>query len=162
MEAFTDVPSQLNTFATNTMNIDTDIKSLQASITDAILMGDQVVGQQGNRDVIRQSKERNEELKHNKESIEKDIRKKEGIINRNNRDFSDVKDSLPPTLPKKTLHVMEDYTMAVLTISYIFMVLAFIAWYTTTSSDMTSGLMRGVLMSGLGTMIFMLVMYYLI
>lgn len=162
MESFVDVPSQLTTFASNTMNIDTDIKGLQASITDALLMGDQIVGQQGNRHVIKQLKERNSELKMEKETLEKDIRKQEAVINRTNRDFSDVKDSLPPTLPKKTLHVMEDYTMAVLTIAYLFMVLAFIWWYSSTASDMTSGLIRALLMSGLGSMIFLLVMYYLI
>jgi hypothetical protein len=162
MESFVDVPSQLTTFATNTMNIDTDIKGLQASITDAMMMGDQVVGQQGHRDVIKQSKDRNAELKNNKEELEKDIRKKESIVNRSNRDFSDVKDSLPQTLPNKTLNMIEDYTMAVLSIAYLFMILSFIWWYASTSSDMTSGLLRGSLMSGLGTMIFLLVMYYVV
>jgi hypothetical protein len=144
------------------MNIDTDVKGLQSSITDALMMGDKVVGQQGNLDVIKQSKNRNDELKHNKEELEKDIRKKEAIVNRSNRDFSDVKDSLPQTLPKKTLNVIEDYTMAVLSIAYLFMILSFIWWYASTSSDMTSGLIRGVIMSGLGTMIFLLVMYYMV
>lgn len=162
MESFVDIPSQLTTFASNTMNIDTDVKNLQASITDALLMGDQVVGQQGNRDVIKQSKDRNLELQADKEALEKDIRKKEAIINRSNRDFSDVKDSLPMTLPKKTLHVIEDYTMAVLSIAYIFLILSFIWWYTSSSSDVMSGLIRSVLMSGLGSMIFILVLYYLI
>ena len=137
--------------------VDTDIRGLQTSITDALLMGDQIVGQQGNRDLVQQTKERNRELKENKEKIEKDIRKKEAIINRANRDFSDTK--VPPT---SALHVIEDYTMAMVAMSYLFLVLVFIWWYTLQAETILSGLLRSLLFSALGSVIVAMVLYYVV
>ena len=52
------------------------------------------------------------------------INKKEAIIERSNRDFTDIKDTLPETQPKKVLHFIEDYTLAFVTIAYLFMIVA--------------------------------------
>ena len=157
MEHFTDVPN----FTKDLMNTASDIKGLQASITDALLMGDQIVGQQGNRDVVKQSKERNKELTETKNELEADIRKKDAIINRTNRDFTDVKDTLPQTQEKKALNVIEDYTMALLAITYLFMIIAYIAWYTSTSTEKVSGLIQAIVSSIVVTMLFILLLYYL-
>lgn len=85
-----------------------------------------------------------EQLSKRKKELIKDVEMKEGIINRSNRDFSDVKDTLPEHLPKKTLHVVEDYTMAILAMSYLFMVIAAVYLYTITSTEPMSAMLRGI------------------
>ena len=85
-----------------------------------------------------------EQLSKRKKELIKDVEMKEGIINRSNRDFSDVKDTLPEHLPKKTLHVIEDYTMAILAMSYLFMVIAAVYLYTITSTEPMSAMLRGI------------------
>ena len=62
--------------------------------------------------------------------ISKEIEKGEGIIARSNRDFADVHDTISEPQPKKTLRFIEDYTLAILAISYIFMIIACIYIYT--------------------------------
>ena len=66
----------INTIATDTMNIDADIQALKASIQDALLMGDQIVGTNSNTQVVRQAQLRNKELKETKTALEVDIRQK--------------------------------------------------------------------------------------
>jgi hypothetical protein len=150
----------INTLATDTMNIDTDIQSLKASIQDALLMGDQIVGQNSNTQVVRQAQLRNKELKETKDALEVDIRKKEGIINRTNRDFSDVKDSLPQTQSNQILHVVEDYTVAILVVSYLFAILGFITSSVIQAAEFWSGLGQALLASTIFTMISTLILYY--
>lgn len=154
------MPTGINTLASDTMNIDADIKGLQASIHDALLMGDQIVGQNSNTAVVLQAKLRNKELKETKEAIEVDLRKKEGIINRTNRDFSDVKDSLPQTQSNQVLNVVEDYTVAIMVVSYLFAILGFIAWYVIQASEFWSGLGQALLVSIIFTMLFTMILYY--
>jgi len=151
---------RINNLASDTMNIDADIKGLQASIHDALLMGDQIVGQNSNTDVVRQAQLRNKELKETKQQFEADLRKKEAIINRTNRDFSDVKDSLPQTQSDKVLHVAEDYTVAILLIAYVFAILGFITSYVIQSSEFWSGLGQALVASVIFTMLSTLILYY--
>jgi hypothetical protein len=84
------------------------------------------------------------QLQNRKNDLIEDLKKKETIINRSNRDFSDVKDTIPENLPKKTLNVVEDYTMAILAMSYLFMVIAAIYLYTITSTEPMSAMLRGI------------------
>ena len=85
-----------------------------------------------------------DQLAKRKKELIKDVEMKEAIINRSNRDFSDVKGTLPEHLPKKTLHVIEDYTMAILAMSYLFMVIAAVYLYTITSTEPMSAMLRGI------------------
>jgi|UniRef100_A0A6C0DE91 hypothetical protein len=150
----------INTLATDTMNIDADIQGLKDSIQDALLMGDQIVGQNSNTQVVRQAQLRNKELKETKNDLEVDIRKKEGIINRTNRDFSDVKDSLPESQTDQALHVVEDYTVAILLVSYLFAILGFITSYVIHAAEFWSGLGQALLASTIFTMLSTLILYY--
>jgi len=154
------MPTVINTIATDTMNIDTDIQGLKASIQDALLMGDQIVGTNSNTQVVRQAQLRNKELKETKIALEVDIRKKEAIVNRTNRDFSDVKDSLPQTQSNQILHVVEDYTVAILVVSYLFAILGFITSYVIQAAEFWSGLGQALLASTIFTMLSTLILYY--
>ena len=122
-----------NNFATDTVKLQEDISSLRATTNDALIMGDTMFGQFGYNDIAKQVKERNNELNNKKAKFKKDIEKGEAIINRSNRDFTDVHNTVSKPQPKTTLRFIEDYSLAILTISYIFMIIAAIYIYTATS-----------------------------
>lgn len=123
-------------------------------------MGDQIVGTNSNTQVVRQAQLRNKELKETKTALEVDIRKKEAIVNRTNRDFSDVKDSLPQTQSNQILHVVEDYTVAILVVAYLFAILGFITSYVIQAAEFWSGLGQALLASTIFTMLSTLILYY--
>ena len=122
-----------NKLAENILTLEEDIRSLQSTTSDTLTMGGTMFGQFGYNDIAKQVKERNNDLKNKKENLSKEIEKGEGIIARSNRDFTDVHATVSEPQPKKTLHFIEDYTLAILVISYIFMIIAIIYIYTITS-----------------------------
>jgi hypothetical protein len=119
-----------NKLAENIIKLEEDIISLRATTNDALIMGDTMFGQSGYNDIAKQVRERNNDLKTKKENLSKDIEKGEAIIARSNQDFTDVHDTVIEPQPKKTLRFIEDYTLAILAISYIFMIIAVIYIYT--------------------------------
>ena len=139
-----------------------DSISLRASIGNSLHMGDSMFGEFGYADVSKQVSDRNAELKRKKNALKKSIDKNEATITRSGRDFTDVKDSLPETLPDTTLHVIEDYTVAVVLISYLFMVLSFIFYYTSQAAVFTTGLFQSVLGSVLVTIIIGMIFNYIV
>ena len=118
-----------------------------------------------NRGVQKVNKQLNtkfNELKEEYNKIRDDIDKKESIIRKSNRDFTDVKDSLPEIQPKERLHVFEDYTVAFLSISYLFMCISFIYVYTYLSESKVNGFFRALLISFILTLFLFLFLYYLL
>jgi len=136
-----------NSFATTTFKLKNDIEILQANVGDSLMMGDSIFGKAGHAEIVNAVKERNNDLKTKKETVMKDVDHKESIINRSNRDFSDVKDSLPETQPKKVLHFMEDYTLAILLMAYLFMIITCIYMYTATAPIPMTALFNGIMIS---------------
>lgn len=125
-------------------------------------MGDSIFGEAGHVDIRNEVKKRNSELKQERDQLREDIDKKEVIIQKNNRDFSDVKDTLPEKLPNKKLNVIEDYTVAFLTIAYIFMIISFIYFYTMTSNEKLNAFFRALLISSMVSLVLLLLLYYLL
>ena len=115
-------------FATKTLAIQQDIDSLKSTITDSLVMGNTIFGPYGLDDIRLQLTATNKDLLIKKEKIRMEINKNEAMIERSDRDFSDVKDSITEDKPKK-LHFIEDYTLAILCISYLFMLIALIYLY---------------------------------
>ena len=138
-----------------------DSEFLRASIGNSLHMGDSMFGEFGYADVSKQVSDRNAELKRKKEALKKSIDKKEAIISRSGRDFTDVKDTLPETLPNKTLHVLEDYTVAVVLIAYLFMLLSFIYYYTSQATVFITGLIQSIVGGVILTMMMALIFYYI-
>lgn len=83
-------------------------------------------------------------------------------MDRSNRDFIDVKRTLPEKQPKKLLHFIEDYTMALLAISYLFMIIVGIYYYSMVNGtfDM-SKCAQSIGYSGLISIIMGMVLYYI-
>lgn len=140
-------------FITNTLHLKEDIKSLSANVMDSLSIGDSMFGSYGHSDVTKQIRDRNIDLANKKENLIQDINKKESIIERANRDFTDVKRTLPEKQPKKILHFIEDYTLAVLSISYLFMLCIGIYYFSVVNnnefntSDFSKALMNGAILS---------------
>jgi hypothetical protein len=143
------------------MPADADITRLQSTITDLIAIGnsmyDPTVGSV-TADVL----SRNKELTEKKIKIQNEIKEQEAIINRSNRDFTDVRDQLPETLPNQSLHFIEDYTIVILCISYFFMLLIALHIYMMYSTEQwTVALLRGIFYSFLLTLLSGMILYYI-
>jgi hypothetical protein len=124
-----------NNFAANTFKLQQDIIALSGSVMDSLSMGDTMFGQYGYNDIAKQVKGRNEELKKKKDGLMKEVEKGESIIEKTNRDFEDEYKNVPSPQPKKVLRFIEDYTIAILVISYLFMVIAAIYVLTAMSEN---------------------------
>ena len=120
-------------FASNTFKLQKDLESLTGTVGDSLMMGDSMFGQFGYQDIAKQVKERHIELKTKKETLLKEVDKNESILERSNRDFSDVKDTIKEPQSKKVLRFVEDYTMAFVVIAYLFMIISIIYVYTASS-----------------------------
>jgi hypothetical protein len=147
--------------ATNSFKLEQDITSLKGMVGDLLTSGDSIFGQAGHIEVVNQVKQRNDDLKSKKDSLLKDVDKNEAIIERSNRDFSDVKDSLPEKQPTRFLHFIEDYTLAILLMAYLFMIIAVIYVYTITSEFKLVGFGKAFIGSIFLTMFLFMLLFYL-
>jgi hypothetical protein len=115
-----------------------------SAINDILEVGSNLNSSDSTVSIIKTySQTTNDELNTKEERLKKEIAKKLAIIERCNRDFSDVRDTLPEKLEKKNLHIVEDYTMAVLSICLIFVILVFVYYTVQTSTDTMTGLLKG-------------------
>lgn len=148
-------------FAENTFKIQKDIETLTGTVQDSLMMGDSMFGQFGYQDIAKQVKDRNHELKTKKEHLMKEVDKNEAIIERSNRDFSDVKDTVPEPQPKRVLRFIEDYTLAILTMAYLFMIISVIYIYTAISENKLVAFGKAFVGSAFLTMFLYMLLYFL-
>ena len=148
-------------FAANTFKLQKDIQTLTATAGDSLIMGDTMFGQYGYQDVAVEVKERSSELKGKKEKLLKEVDSNEAIIERSNRDFSDVKDTITEPQPKKVLRFIEDYTLAFLSIAYLFMIIAVMYVYISTSELKLVAFGKSFVCSILLTIFLFMLLYYL-
>jgi hypothetical protein len=151
-----------NTLSSNTLQLKSDIQTLRANVGDSLSLGDTIFGQYGHNDVSAQLKKRNDDLTLQVQSLRKELDKNQAIVERSNRDFVDVKRTLPEKQPKKLLHFIEDYTMALLVIAYLFMIIIGIYSYSMLNRvfDM-SKCFQAIGHSGLISIIVGIVLYYI-
>lgn len=150
-----------NDLASMTTQLKQDITALQANITDSLHMGDAMFGSYGYADITKQVTARNDDLKSKKEALLTDIKKKEAIVERSNRDFTDLKDSLPQPQPTPLLHVVEDYTLAVLLTSYLFALLAGLYVYVSLAESKGMALLKGTVGGAIFSAFVFMVTFYL-
>ena len=143
------------------MSEDPDITRLKATITDLIAVGSSMYDPTAGS-MTSDALSRNNELTAKRESLDEEIKKQESIVNRVNRDFTDVRNQLPETIPDKRLHFIEDYTLVILGISYLFMILIALHTYVLKSEEAwTMSLLRGLMYSVLISLIMGMIMYYI-
>lgn len=121
-----------------------DIQRVRSQIEDNLVMGDSMFGRFAHVEVAREVKLRTEELQKKKEALEQDIKEKEALVQRANRDFSDVKDALPETLEHQRIKFVEDYTLLFLSLAYVFMVVSAIIFYVALSEQKAKALAKAV------------------
>lgn len=143
------------------MPTDPDIVRLQSTITNLLTIGDNMYSPVSGS-VTSDVRMRNNELSEKKTKIENEIKEQEAIINRSNRDFTDVRNELPEKIPNKSLHFIEDYTLVILCISYFFMIVVALHIYVMYSTEpWTKSLSLGLFYSFLLTLISGMILYYI-
>jgi hypothetical protein len=140
---------QIQKFGERIINLQQEIKDAQSAIDNSLANGDLLFGTNPHNEIIQQLIERNKDLKAKKQSLIQQIKEKEAIIDRSNRDFQDVKKTVPEPQPKKVLRFVEDYTMAVLVISYLFMIVSSIYLYVYQSEYKLLGLVQSTFAAAL-------------
>lgn len=141
--------------------MDSDIKRLQSTIGDLISIGNSMYDPNTGSMTATVSSQNNQ-LMDKKTQLAMEIQEQEAVIRRVDRDFADVRDQLPETLPNKSLHVLEDYTLAIVSISYLFMLIIALHTYVLHSSDnFLSALGKGLGYSILLTLISGMILYYM-
>lgn len=122
-----------------------DVFQLQtAQFQDQMLLGDQFFGTSATPVVRNEVQERNQSLVDKKDALTASIKKSIAKSEQLNRDFEDEKEALPETLTSQVIHVLDDYTLVVLMISYIFMILASIFVYTSINGYSMMSILKAV------------------
>jgi len=138
------------------------IKQILGKANNALMMGDTVFTVQGNeKGIVKDVKERIDGLEKEKDELEHEIGKQHQRIQTSNRDFSDVKDTLPETQPEKFLYFIEDYTLAILSMSYLILVIAIISFRTYLSSDTWGTFLESLVGCSIFTIFAFMLLYYL-
>ena len=122
-----------------------DVFQLQtAQFQDQMLLGDQFFGTSATPVVLNEVQKRNQSLHDQKKTLTEKIDKSIAKAEQMNRDFEDEKEALPETLTTSVIHVLDDYTLVVLMISYVFMILASIFVYTSINGYTLSSIFKAV------------------
>lgn len=151
----------IQTFPNKIVSIKNDIENIKININDAFSTGDAMFGQYGHVQITNEILQRNKELEEKKKKLETEIKKNESIVERANRDFSDVKSTLPDSLPHQSATFIEDYTLVFLSASYLFMVILSIYMYVLISDKKWPAFFQSITIAFFGTLLFGMILYML-
>jgi hypothetical protein len=139
-----------------------DIKQILGKANDALMVGDSAFLVMDNeKGIVKDVKERIDALETEKKELEKEIDKQHQLIQTSNRDFSDVKDTLPETQPERFLYFIEDYTLSILAMAYLIMVVAASSFHTYLSLDTWAAILESLVGFGILTIFLFMLLYYL-
>jgi|LauGreDrversion4_2_1035121.scaffolds.fasta_scaffold18433_4 hypothetical protein len=137
-----------------------DLQALRTQVENGLALGDSMFGRFAHAEVAHEVTQRVKELQEKKDDLERDIKEKEALIQRSNRDFTDVKDSLPETLEQKRIRFVEDYTLLFLSLAYVFMVLSALTVYVLHADQKIAAFGKGLGYSVAGTLLACTVLYH--
>ena len=139
-----------------------DIKQILGEVNDALMVGDSAFLVMDNeKGIVKDVKDRIDTLETEKKDLEKEIEKQHQLIQTSNRDFSDVKDTLPETQPERFLYFIEDYTLSILAMAYLIMVVAASSFHTYLSLDTWAAILESLVGFGILTIFLFMLLYYL-
>ena len=139
-----------------------DIKQILGKANDALMVGDSAFLVKDNeKGIVKDVKERIDELETEKKELEKEIDHQHQLIQTSNRDFSDVKDTIPETQPERFLYFIEDYTLSILAMAYLIMVVAASSFHTYLSLDTWADILESLVGFGVLTIFLFMLLYYL-
>jgi hypothetical protein len=121
--------TRMNNFLNETYKLRDLFTNEDSIYNDLISTGDRLFGSAASSNQITDIQRRNQELIDLKNKLIKENNSLKGIAEQNKRDFVDEKIELPEPLPNKVLHTLEDYTIGVFLMAYVFMVIALIYYY---------------------------------
>jgi len=137
------------------------ILTLRSKIMDILYIGDTMYFTEGNTGIAKQVQESNAEIKNRNKTLTDELDKQRATIERANRDFTDLKDTLPEKLPNSHIHFIEDYTLLFVFIAYVFMLIACIYLYTQITTDETAIMITKIVIGTIMvTIFFMMLLYY--
>lgn len=136
---------RIKNLISNTTDPNGDFATLTAIHNDLLTSGDSIFGTMPDQTILDQTIMRNKELKTKKDNITKTIESNESKIERADRDFIDTKEALPQSFTQKTVHVLDDYTLVVLSIAYVFFLLTMMYLYMYTNQYSTSSIFQGIM-----------------
>lgn len=149
---------QIQKIVENTTHVMDDFKQMTASYNDLIITGDKLFGEGAAELPLNAVKDRNTELIELKEKLSIEVKKSEATAERMDRDFIDEATNTPAPIPSRTLHVIEDYTMAVFAIAYIFLAMSATYLYVQKSDFSLKSIIIGIITSS----VVMVILYSLI
>jgi hypothetical protein len=133
-----------------------------AQFNDLMVTGDKFLGAAPSSSSLNEVRARNRDLKTRAKKLEGQIDRGTARMEQMERDFLDTKATLPETLPKKIIHVLEDYTLAVLLLAYIFAALAVLFYYVNIHNYALNSILIGTVGIGvLSLFLFILSMLFL-
>lgn len=136
---------RIKNLISNTTDPNGDFATLTAIHNDLLTSGDSIFGTMPDQTILDQTIMRNKELKTKKDNITKTIESNESKIERADRDFIDTKEALPQSFTQKTVHVLDDYTLVVLSIAYVFFLLTMMYLYMYTNQYSTTSIFQGLM-----------------
>ena len=125
-------------------NIPVEMEAQTIQFMNLLATGDSFFGTSAATSSVQDVKNRNQELKKTLEEAQADISKYTMIVERSDRDFVDEKDATPETIHDKIVHVLDDYTILVLAISYVFFILLGLFYYMSSNDYSTNSMIVGV------------------
>jgi len=115
-----------------------------SQFNDMLMTGDNLFGTNPNASVLQEVAARNKDLKDKKATLQKEIRAFTAMVERSDRDFIDEKTLVPETLQNNVIHVLDDYTLVLLMVSYVFVALSSLSYYMIVNGFSTYSIITGI------------------
>lgn len=151
--------TRLNTFLNETYKITDLFTNENVIYDDLISTGDRLFGSSASSRQLDDIRTRNQELIDLKNKLNKENNTLKGVSEQKKRDFVDEKSQLPEPLPNKVLHTIEDYTIAVFLMTYIFMTIALIYYYSAINMFTLQSIGFGIFLSVVVSLILFVLLY---
>jgi hypothetical protein len=151
--------TRMNTFLNETYKV-TDLFTNENIIYDDLIStGDRLFGSAASSRQLDDIQKRNQELIDIKNKLNKENNSLKGVSEQKKRDFVDEKTQLPEPLPNKVLHTIEDYTIGVFLMTYIFMAIALIYYYSAINMFTLQSIGFGLFLSVVVSLILFVLLY---
>jgi hypothetical protein len=142
-------------YADFSLNLD-DLKGFFTSQTtiynDLLATGDRFFGSAAPSTVIADVARRNQDLSGQLIALKSKIQQLRQATEQNDRDFIDTRDAMPDVLSSST-HVLDTYTLFLVSISYIILALAVIYYYAHVNQYTLSSILIAVVGAAVATMV---------
>jgi hypothetical protein len=135
--------TRIQSFFSQLENVQGFFQDQFAQFNDTIALGDKFYGSAASSTVLTEVSQRNKDLQATLETLQKETKQLRASTERHERDFLDVKGALPERIPTQRLNVLDDYTMLLLTISFLMMGLSVVFYYAHKNNYTISSILVG-------------------